>query len=245
MGQRRPLPPHDLSFDLTRSLRSLRSVELDERLRRTQLLAATGGAGRTAAPGGYRPPDPPTETYRVTAADRIDTPRAASIGQAGAGTSTVVASTRPTAVGVGEADAAASYVQTYRVRPSGPPSSQAKAPWRGGDPFEHLSPVGDAHDGVAERIGHPHRALGVEGDAVGHDLAEIGEHAPSGQAAVGRHVERGQSVGRRLGGDERRSIRCDHAAVGEVEVVGHHGGAPSTGTSTSTPGCGAAPAARS
>ncbi len=55
--------------------RSLHSVELDERLRRAQLLAAAGEAGPAAGSGGYRPPNPPTETKRVTAADRIITPR--------------------------------------------------------------------------------------------------------------------------------------------------------------------------
>ena len=59
----------------TRSLRSLRAVELVERLRRTQSLAAAGKPAWAAAPGGYRPPDPPTGRPG-TAADRIDTPRA-------------------------------------------------------------------------------------------------------------------------------------------------------------------------
>ena len=78
-----------------------------------------------------------------------------------------------------------------RVRRSGPPSISAN-----GARFSASSTrckiraaLGDADDREPAR-GHPHRALGVHGDAV--RAQAVGEHAPAGQPAVAVDAERGQ-----------------------------------------------------
>src|SRR5439155_20657752 len=65
----------------------------------------------------------------------------------------------------------------------------------------------------------PDRAFGVETDAVRDAVAEVGPHAPVGQAAVRGDVEGGEPLGVGLGDDQRSVVGCDEHAVGEREVV--------------------------
>jgi hypothetical protein len=51
--------------------------------------------------------------------------------------------------------------------------------------LQDLAALGDAHAAAVGHVGAPDCTLGVEADAVGHAVAEVGPHAAARQAAVG------------------------------------------------------------
>src|SRR5262245_20639875 len=73
---------------------------------------------------------------------------------------------------------------------------------------------------MAERIGDPDRAFGIEADAVGVAALDLRPGAPVRERAVGCDVEGRQPMRERLADDQRLAIGRDHRAVGEQQVVG-------------------------
>ena len=107
----------------------------------------------------------------------------------------------------------------YSVRPSSPPSMQAKQPRSSSTVSRSRRPPPRARS--ADRDGGvPDRALGIDADAV-RRLAVAGRHDPPvGQADPrASMVPAGEPVGVRLGHDQRRLVDDRHA-VGEPHVVG-------------------------
>jgi len=69
--------------------------------------------------------------------------------------------------------------------------SQARAAKRAGeaaavevDRLQHLTTLANAHAAPVGNVRVPDGAVGVEADAVGDAVAEVGPHPPVGQAAV-------------------------------------------------------------
>ncbi len=74
--------------------------------------------------------------------------------------------------------------------------------------------------------GVPDAPFGVEADAVGDVVAEVGEHPAVGQGAVGGDGEGGEAVGEGLGDHQGTAVGGEDHAVGHQQVgCGHPDGA--------------------
>ena len=88
------------------------------------------------------------------------------------------------------------------------------------DLLDHAAALLHQHAALAEGVGAPDAALGVEAAAVGRHAGEVGPDPPMGERAVVLDGERRVAVAHRLAHDERRAVRRDHRAVREGQVLG-------------------------
>ena len=142
-------------------------------------------------------------------------------GEPAEGASTTEATIRPTGGPDGSIEAASEYVQTYRVRPSSPPRTQAKAP---SVPVDILwstrPPQATRSTSLCSGVSDPHRAFGVEADPVRHPCPEVGEEPAPVQGALVIDLEHGEPAGRRLGDDQLPAVAGDDRSVGKAEAIG-------------------------
>jgi len=89
------------------------------------------------------------------------------------------------------------------------------------DGLQHFAAFAHAHAALVRHVGIPDRALGIEADAVGRTVSEVGPHAAMVQAAVGRDVEGGELSAVRLGNDQAGVVGRDGHAVRKGDAVGH------------------------
>jgi hypothetical protein len=95
---------------------------------------------------------------------------------------------------------------------SAPPSA-GEAPAVKLDRLQHLSPLANAHATLVGDVSVPDGALGVEADAVGDAVSEVGPHPPVRQTAVVCDVERREALPVGVRDDEGRAVAGDEHAV--------------------------------
>src|SRR5918995_1101489 len=89
------------------------------------------------------------------------------------------------------------------------------------DRLEHLAALANAHATLVGDVAVPDGVLGVDADAVGDSVAEVGPHPPVREAALVRDVERREAFPVGVGDDQGRAVRGHVHAVGEGDVIGH------------------------
>src|SRR4029453_12683341 len=81
------------------------------------------------------------------------------------------------------------------------------------DCLQHLATFADPHAALVRNVRVPDRAVGIEADAVGSTVAEIGPNMSVGQAAVRSDVECGKPLAVRLSNNQRSIIGSHRHAI--------------------------------
>ena len=180
-------------------------------------------------------------------------------GRPACGTSTRATRMRPSGLARRLASMKSGAAAMNNVRPSGPPSAAAKMP---SSPVSICSRMRrrHAHDALADGVGHPQRALGVQRAAVrtdgrggdqrvqvvrGRQRAEVGPVAARAEAAVGQDVEFRDAIAEGLVDDQGLAVGRDEGAVGKHSPSATARAEPSGSTRTTVVVATGSPAIRS
>ena len=91
---------------------------------------------------------------------------------------------------------------------------------------EDVAALADADAALVRDVGVPDGSFGVDADAVGHSVAELGPDTTVGQAAVVGDLVGGQPLGVGLADDQGLVVAGHRHAVGEGEPIGDLPGRP-------------------
>ena len=141
-------------------------------------------------------------------------------GRPAPGTSTRIAAMVPVPVPMVSASDDPAHVITYSVHRSSSPQGAGERSITRVDHGGDLAALDHPAHPFVQRVGEPDAALGVERTAIRRVARHLGPHPPVGERAVVGDGEGGVAATEGLADDQRRAVRGDHAAVGELEPGG-------------------------